>query len=54
MPKALYKRQIKELQELKKDGGKIASLGKRMINQKIKTLKVKLKVYKKTNRPKFL
>lgn len=43
MPKALYKKQIKELKALKKDKRKIAAVGQTMVNRRISVLNKKLK-----------
>ena len=43
MPKQVYKRQLKELKALKKDGKQIATIGRTMINRRIAVLNKKLK-----------
>tara|TARA_R110000824_G_scaffold216021_1_gene402635 strand:+ start:192 stop:353 length:162 start_codon:yes stop_codon:yes gene_type:complete len=43
MPKALYKKEIKELKALKKDGRKIAQVGQSIVNKRIFVLNKKLK-----------
>ena len=42
MPEEIYKKQLKELRDIQKDGKKIALIGNKMINRKIKLLQGKL------------
>tara|TARA_R110002012_G_C11506836_1_gene597979 strand:+ start:744 stop:914 length:171 start_codon:yes stop_codon:yes gene_type:complete len=43
MPEEIYKKQLKELRDIQKDGKKIALIGNKMINRRIKLLQGKLK-----------
>ena len=42
MPEEIYKKQLKELRDIQKDGKKIALIGNKMINRRIKLLQGKL------------
>ena len=43
MPEEIYKKQLKELRDIQKDGKKIALIGNKMINRRIKLLQGKLR-----------